>query len=61
LVLDGRRHLRACRVGQWVDGYHAPKGAPCSPACLDAGSAYLLGLVALGLFDVTPYLSALEA
>ena len=43
------RHLAACRVGQWVDGYSGPNGAPCSTACIDAGGAYALGMAALGL------------
>jgi hypothetical protein len=45
----GGRHLELCRVGEWVDGYAGPDGAPCSAACVDAGGAYLLGLAALGL------------
>lgn len=33
LPRQGARHLPTCRVGQWVDGYSAPDGAPCSPKC----------------------------
>lgn len=27
------RHLSTCRIGQWVDGYGYPDGAPCSTKC----------------------------
>jgi hypothetical protein len=26
-------HLPTCRSGQWVDGFTAPSGAPCSAKC----------------------------
>jgi hypothetical protein len=31
---DGSTHLRDCRISQWVDGYGAPNGAPCSVKCV---------------------------
>lgn len=27
-------HLTTCRLGQWVDGYSRPEGAPCSAKCV---------------------------
>lgn len=27
-------HLTTCRLGQWVDGYSGPDGAPCSAKCV---------------------------
>lgn len=32
-VIDGVPHLRECRIGEWVDNYHGPDGAPCSTTC----------------------------
>lgn len=49
---QGARHLRECRVGQWVDGHSGGAGASCSSACLDAAGAYLLGQMVLGVGGV---------
>ena len=46
---QGSRHLRTCRIGQRVDRYVS---APCSIACLDAGTAYALGMVVLDVGGV---------
>ena len=38
----GFDHVQACRIGQWVNGYGAPDGAPCSELCVEVRALHAL-------------------